>query len=191
MSTLSRVATPFGLALLRAISGSARAAFHDHAPWDIKNPEKVAASIAKRAAGTIAADWLRLSAIAAKAGMVVRSSGEVGIALDQADAAPLSASQRCQVIAPKRAPLVTARQRQGQLQRARLRGLERAHKAVGSLIYEIKHSDQPPEEIAIRVEALIEALRMIRRVIDGESRPTSSDAPEPPKPALEVLTSSV
>jgi hypothetical protein len=73
MTSLYRRPTPFGTALLRAIEGSVRAAFHDHPEWGISDKNRTARSIAKRATGTIAADWPRLSAIAADAGMVARA----------------------------------------------------------------------------------------------------------------------
>jgi hypothetical protein len=177
MPSLYRAATRFGAALLRICEGSARAAFHDHPEWSIPTPEKTARSIAKRAAGTIAAEWSRLSAVAAKAATVAQPAGaSVDPAGDAGGAlSPPPARTRSQSSRPGPAAGVVvdaAPARPPQLARARKRGMEAAHKAVGAMIRETTDAARAHlisvEEERIRVTALRDALRTIRRCIDGE-----------------------
>jgi hypothetical protein len=148
-------ATPFARALIRAIEGSARNAFHDHPECGIINPEHTARSIAKRAAGTIAADWPRLSAVAhaatvAKPGGVVDApEGNGGADFER----PASRRTGCEArhgggVRSARRPSPSALD---------------AHKAVTALLVSAKRSGADP----VRIEALKDALRIIRATIDG------------------------
>ena len=177
MSSLYRRPTPFGAALLRITEGSARAAFHDHPDWGIKATDRAARSVAKRVAGTVAADWPRLSAIAAKAGMVAKldasfSSASSGACGQPDDAQAGGGGQLA--TSTTRAGMVS-QERPGPLARARLHGLQTAHKAVAAMIGETKRAETAgaisTEDAAARKATLIDALRIIKRVIEGEGKP--------------------
>ena len=175
MSSLYRRPTPFGAALLRIAEGSTRAAFHDHPDWGIKATDKAARSVAKRVAGTVAADWPRLSAIAAKAGMVAKLDGTVMIPSSDASRINLGRQAGGGARGPHstRAGMVS-QERPGPLARARLHGLQTAHKAVAAMIGETKRAETAgaisAEDAAARKATLIDALRIIKRVIEGESK---------------------
>lgn len=56
MSTLSKRATPSQRRIMRAVEGAVRNVAHVHPAWNL--PDTAARSIAKRAAGTLSAQWL-------------------------------------------------------------------------------------------------------------------------------------
>lgn len=169
MTTAYRYPSEFGRALLRDLEGSARAAFHDHPDCGVSNPRQTARSIAKRAAGTIAADWPRLSAIAAKQAVVESASVQPGT--DAGENGILVAR------VPSLRALPTARQGV-RTNRVRpdhpsyyRRGLKHAHNVLGALVAETRrNSALTPEQCAAQVEALVAALRLLGAEIEGSRR---------------------
>lgn len=183
MATIYRTRSELVKALLRASAGSTRAAFKDHPKWGIDPRGKAARSVAKRVAGTIAADWPRLSAIAmAEAAMVANlvAPSTVG--------APDAAEGRTGLLPARSAPeLLTtrsvglgaiipkpARARTRSRAREDLRVIRRVQKAVGMMVGQTKHDAKSgvtdPVWAIIRAAALVDVLRLIDQMVPHRKR---------------------
>jgi hypothetical protein len=174
VATIYRTRSPLVQALLRASAGSASATFKDHPGWGIDPKGKAARSVAKRVAGTIAADWPRLSAIAmAEAGMVATpvtpiSQGRPDVAgggvVDPTAGSRLQPSTARSVGLGEHVAPGPARARQ----RTATRAMKQLQKAIGGLVgqtkRDAKHGVLGPWEAAIRAAALVDVLRLIDRI---------------------------
>lgn len=143
MTTLSKRATPAQRMVLRMVEGAVRNAGHHHPHWGLD--DRIARSIAKRAAGTLTAQWLE---VLAASGPSDKANGDS--------------------LAPPRPRGV--KDRDGLAKGERLRfgrrsPLHSATVAVGLMVRQARKAGETE-----RVAALVDVLRLLAKITYGDAR---------------------
>lgn len=138
-STAEFVYTPAQEKIFRAVAGAVVNAAHGHPDWKLN--KTIARSIAKRAAGTLCANWPEV--------LAARLLSERG--------------ESCPISRPPRAPRGSGRAKRGASLVKRRSPFNLVHNAVGAMAGEAKRTGQPE-----RAEALIEVLRLVAKLRDQE-----------------------
>jgi hypothetical protein len=157
MSSLYKRATPRQAIVLRMIEGAVRNAVHAH-PGRTIDDERMARSIAKRATGTLTAQWA-----AVLAAPRVWSDGSSGYFLDRSAAAGRSMVRRGRgnaVVGP------SGHDRGGAPQRSWRAPVRALHRAIGHETGRAKRSGNTEREAA-----LIDVLRLMARYVACEQMP--------------------
>lgn len=155
MSTLYVRATPRQNKVLRMIEGACRNAAHAHPEWEFD--PRLVTSIAKRATGTLTAQWRDVLA----APSLVRSDCD-GSRL----AAPVTPGDAALTISGRKLALSEGRQSRGTSRVPWRAPLGRLHRAIGNAVGQARRDGQTD-----RAEALVDVLRMIGGMLEMPTPP--------------------